>query len=315
MMCFSFVASVSSSGVLFLVGTAGFLLNSKWFAHILLLGCRSQSIDDQLAALVIDNRFWFLFLLTPILFATQQLCEGFVWLRVDNTSNPALAAFIFSFFAFCFWPLWVPLICLVLECRTLKKSPHLELGGPRLAILFLTMILGTLLFCYMISSLCLGRLSVHNHSNHIEYNFKSLPFKNKTPWFITIPYLLCTVAPFLLVRGTAFTWVLSFTVGIAAILSYVFYSAGTFPSTWCFFAAWLSSIVVFVKSYDLYRQSQLLQGAAAVATTDDGANDDEIESRLSQPSLNDKETPSDVPNSSSMSAVNISLHHCSLTPD
>ena len=281
-MCFSSAASFSSSCFLYAIGTLGLfvnrgvLLKCKHWSNTLwgiVIGQGKIVGEQRVLDYVNDSRFWWLFLFTPLFFATQQLSEGFVWLRVAKTDTPSAAAYIFSFFAFCFWPLWVPCVCLVMEMRwyhyfighskvsvTLPKplpnsKPGYQSWLIRMFVLSLLQLLGILLFCYMLSSLSMNNLSVTSCSDHILYHFKTLPFKGKGPFFITIPYLLCTVTPFALVRGTAYTWLLSVSVGLSAILSYVFYSAKTFPSTWCFFSAWISIITVFIRGYDAYSYS------------------------------------------------------------
>ncbi|MHC4956445.1 MAG: DUF6629 family protein, partial [Planctomycetota bacterium] len=56
---------------------------------------------------------------SPLVFAVQQACEGFVWLGLDRGDHDLAryASAVFLFFAIVFWPSWVPLSALMVEGR------------------------------------------------------------------------------------------------------------------------------------------------------------------------------------------------------
>lgn len=142
---------------------------------------------------------------------------------------------------FCFWPLWVPLICYILS-----------LYNPCLTYRYLLLVLffcGFGLFLYMISSLSINGVSISTSDGHIVYHLSLL---SPTPYGVTAPYLLCTIFPFLFIPSVRYSWVFAATVGCSAIASYIFYQQ-SFPSTWCYFCAWLSLQAVSLRLYDIYR--------------------------------------------------------------
>jgi hypothetical protein len=101
----------------------------------------------------------------------------------------------------------------------------------------------------MILSLSINGQSISTTDGHIVYHLSLL---SQSPYGVTVPYLLCTIFPFLLLPKVHLAWIFSLTVGISAIASYIFYQQ-SFPSTWCFFSAWLSLQAVSLRVYDIYR--------------------------------------------------------------
>jgi hypothetical protein len=61
--------------------------------------------------------------LVPIAFGLQQISEGFVWLGLneDNAAQVQQASVVFLFFAFAFWPCWIPLSLAVTESRRRER--------------------------------------------------------------------------------------------------------------------------------------------------------------------------------------------------
>jgi hypothetical protein len=142
---------------------------------------------------------------------------------------------------FCFWPLWVPCICLVLS-----------LSHPRLvyrSLLIVLSLCGFGLFLYMIISLSINGQTISTTNGHIVYHLTLL---SQSPYGVTVPYLLCTIVPFLFLPTVHLAWIFSLTVGVSAIASYIFYQQ-SFPSTWCFFSAWLSLQAISLRVYDICR--------------------------------------------------------------
>ena len=254
-MCFSYIASFSSSAILFSLGVGGLLYNYR--------------INNGN-----DAKHWMGFLFTPLLFGTQQLCEGLVWLHIDSSDTPQIEGYIFTFFANCFWPIWVPFICFLLELRGFSSSSVNRNQNVftnrwivfRLIILSLLFVLGSLLFGFMLSGLVIESLSVEkSNSQHIDYNVATLPINNNNnnddaslKYLVIVPYLICTTLPFCLVHSTRYCWTMTMLVGVSAILSYIFYKLD-FASTWCFFAAILSTVTILIRVLDA-RSSSTLEG-------------------------------------------------------
>lgn len=65
-----------------------------------------------------------IFVSIPLIFAVQQIMEGFLWLALTNTHYAPLQKFttyVFLFFAQVVWPFWVPYVILKLEIKERRK--------------------------------------------------------------------------------------------------------------------------------------------------------------------------------------------------
>jgi hypothetical protein len=184
--------------------------------------------------------------LVPIAFGLQQLSEGMVWLGI-HSQDPALiqkAAVFFLFFAIPFWPFWIPISLLCMECR---KSVRYILGG--LALLSLVW----MWFSYPLLVKPDEWLTTRQVHHSIQYDFDTLPafqVMSQTVWRNL--YLAAIVAPFL-VRGRGQSGKSHLVGGIAVavffLVAYLLFWYA-FTSVWCFFAAVLSLYLCYV----FYRQ-------------------------------------------------------------
>ena len=87
-----------------------------------------------------------LFAAIPLLFAAQQLAEGFVWLalmHVNYTAWQSPSVYFYMIFAYGVWPVWVPLSILLLETSKNRKK-----------ILGVLLIAGAVLATYIIPAYC-----------------------------------------------------------------------------------------------------------------------------------------------------------------
>jgi hypothetical protein len=153
-----------------------------------------------------------------------------------------------SLFRYCFWPFWVPCMSLNFDCRSsplISTSWHQKIQKIVLRVLALC---GIGLSIFMLISLFKLGLDISTHDGHIVYQFT--PLFSLNPIAITAPYLACTVLPFSLMR-LPYGWTLSVAIGISAIIAYALYSSNTFPSTWCFFAAWISIHATSIRVWDI----------------------------------------------------------------
>lgn len=208
-MCFSTTASLG----------AGLLLSGVGY-----LASRKVKVPEQRALASI-----------PVLFAVQQFAEGTVWY---SFSDPALAswthpaALVFLFFAEVLWPAWMPFAILALEKDHWRRRILYSLGG-----------LGLILSAHSIYLLFAYPVDARIVEHHIQYN---LGFPNTWFFFLTIAYGVATVAPTFF-SSVPKMWVLGLSVLIAFLISRVLY-ADYIISVWCFFAALISGVVVYILS-------------------------------------------------------------------
>lgn len=252
-MCFSAVASFVGATVIFICGAVLCLFNIKYL-HFLAYKYSHVEVSDNLSQQLYKNAMhWWPGIITPILFAMQQCSEGFVWLAIDRGDESNIAGYIFCFFAFCLWPTWVPFTCILLESRVnVKELSSVERKSWQfwISMLCATLLLGILISVYTLISLFSSDLTFSAKNNHVVYHFPLADIGDDTNLSLLLPYLFCTLSPFCLVKSVPRLWVMSLYIGIAAILSYALYSEGSFASTWCFFAAWLSMVIGMVRKWD-----------------------------------------------------------------
>ena len=186
-----------------------------------------------------------LFAAIPFIFSVQQFSEGMLWLSMkdhDMSSMTGMHDFlthspffrdVFLVFALVVWPVYVPFTVWLLEKDKKRKR-----------------IISVLLAAGAIVSLCLlyvllkYPVQVMGEKHHIHFEF-DLPVNTyKIEWLISLFYFMSTiVAPFVS-SIKRMKW-----LGVAFLLSYtiavIFYS-GFFVSVWCYFAALLSIVVLWI---------------------------------------------------------------------
>jgi hypothetical protein len=198
-MCFSAAASFTASAVL---GAAG--------VHTL-----SQS----------KTRQNFVLATIPFVFTLQQFFEGFVWILPAPSKVSLLAAYTFVFFAFLFWPSYIPFACWMHEKKSKRKN-----------VLLVFVVLGFIGSAYLLVSLFLSPLEVVETGRSIQY-LVDVPLEMVG---ISI-YIAVTVGAFL-IASDPFLKVFGLLVGISAWVSWTFYTL-SFTSVWCFFSALLSILI------------------------------------------------------------------------
>src|ERR1700722_18691764 len=100
-MCFSAQASFTAGAALSVVGVATVIKATK---------DKRKKKEIAFAAI-------------PLIFAVQQLTEGFVWLSFGHPWPlvHTVATYIFAFFAYVWWPVFVPLAVGLLEAILWRK--------------------------------------------------------------------------------------------------------------------------------------------------------------------------------------------------
>ena len=173
---------------------------------------------------------------TPLLFATQQLIEGLIWLKVGHVHSSAdrisvpdsSLPYFYCFFAFILWPIYSPMAAAILEKDSHRKPWY-----------YLFVSIGLMVSLYFIYELWTYPLltSVINH--HIEYQMS-----NPIPTPVIILYCVASVASCFF---SSYKWIIHYgwTLLVSLIVSYIAY-AQSFASEWCFFAAILS-VLLYVQ--------------------------------------------------------------------
>ena len=169
-----------------------------------------------------------LFASFPLIFASQQILEGLLWLDFTHMGYPALNqlwAGLFVFYAQALWPLLSPLALLLIEPEPQRKKGMLFLLG-----------IACVMVGYFIYNMALFpyEARVYNHAifyaNAIDY-----------PPVLIFIYLVVVCGP-LLMSSHAAARLMGALVLAGLGVSLYFYRE-VFVSTWCFFAASLSSII------------------------------------------------------------------------
>ena len=205
-MCFSAQASFGASAVLGIMG---------------IYALHKAKLQERFLALI------------PLLFAIQQACEGIVWITYANPAHQlitTIATYSFCFFAFFFWPIWIPITVLKMETHSAKKP-----------FLYLLLILGAAVSSILVFSMLTSGIHTTVSCSHIKYDI-FLPGILETIGVVF--YCLATILPLFI---SSKKWMPLFgilTLGSVAI-TYFFYTT-YFASVWCFFAALLSGMIIWM---------------------------------------------------------------------
>lgn len=185
------------------------------------------SIIGLMSLRKVKHKKYYPFALVPIFFAIQQAFEGVVWITYNQPVNiwvNKFAMFAFLFFAFFFWPVWIPFAFVMIETKKERKN-----------ILYGLLGIGLAASSGLIWSVYQHGVSAQITCNHIKY-IVDIPgtFHYWGGWV----YCLATVLPFFVSSKKA-AWMFGFALCASVAVSMYFYTA-FFTSVWCFFAALLS---------------------------------------------------------------------------
>ncbi|ADR20116.1 hypothetical protein MATR_22710 [Marivirga tractuosa] len=207
-MCFSAGASFTAGAILTSVGTVSLMKTKK-------------SSEIPFASI-------------PLFFGLQQIAEGFVWLSLTNpdfTFIESISAHAFIFFAQVLWPVWVPL-----SIYKFEKNMGLKATVGKLLIgmgMLVAVVLGYFLFTVEVQAEILG--------DHISY---SQSYIQQFGIIGGVFYLGSTAIPPFITSNKKM-WVLGASILLAYVLTEIFY-AQYVVSVWCFFAAILSAMVLWI---------------------------------------------------------------------
>ncbi|SDL85953.1 DUF6629 family protein [Aliiruegeria lutimaris] len=173
----------------------------------------------------------------PLFFGMQQIAEGFLWLELDGSDSAphSLSALAFLFFAYWFWPVWVPISVLVAETDLLRRrvfSVFTLLGVSGGAILYLPILENP------------ADLQINLVRRSIRYVNPEMFSDEVTKTIARLIYTMIVCVPLLwsshvMVRKFGLLILISVLIGFAV-------ASHAFTSIWCFLAAGLSAYMVVV---------------------------------------------------------------------
>lgn len=210
-MCFSAGASFGAAAVLSIVGAVAVI--------------KAKTIPQGLFAAI------------PFIFSIQQVAEGMLWLSFNNDDIPGRSFFTYVFlvFAIMFWPIWIPLTTRLLEKDVTRKK-----------ILTMILIAGIIVsagFACIILFYPLEAVATHHH---IQYKLDLPPAINNLMWLFNILYFTTTIISTFI--SSIKRMQLLGTVFIAAYLFSIYFYNGAVLSVWCYFAALLSIVILWIVS-------------------------------------------------------------------
>lgn len=177
-----------------------------------------------------------LFATIPFVFAVQQLSEGMLWLSIRNSGLADWQSFFtytFLVFAMMIWPVWIPLTIRLLEKDAKRKKILNVLTGIGATV---SVGVGCILFIYPVH--------VMPSHHHLHYSFSFPEATKNLIWIFSILYFISTIiAPFISgIKGVK--W-LGFIFLTSYLFAVIFYN-GFVVSVWCYFAAILSIVVLWI---------------------------------------------------------------------
>lgn len=164
--------------------------------------------------------------LIPAFFALQQFSEGVLWLTAPNGFQPFFAAYaaqyIFLFFAFLFWPIWIPLSLYMVEKVSWRKN-----------VIFACLAAGVIFDINILKIAVEESVNTKVAGNSIRY-VTDIP--SQVYFYAPIVLLPCFITSYRSMWMFAVLTTVSFGVAM-----YVYTEA--FTSVWCFFSAIISLLI------------------------------------------------------------------------
>lgn len=162
----------------------------------------------------------------PCFFALQQGSEGIIWLKLSNMEH---AKNIYLFFAYVFWPIWIPFSLYFAEKNPLKKQ-----------VLSILLGIGVALACIL--------FLVIPESKTVFYD-RSVRYLENTPFDLysnicLLFYGLAGLLPFF-ISSVPRIWGVGLLMLLAGIATFTIERV-SFVSLWCFWSALISMSLFFV---------------------------------------------------------------------
>ncbi len=169
----------------------------------------------------------------PLVFAVQQISEGFLWLALADPAYVFMqqaTTYIFLSFAQVVWPFWVPLAMLLLEREDKRKK-------TQWAFLAMGLLVSGYLAYHLITYHALATII----GRHISYNEG---FPSGRSGYGALLYIMATVVPPFF-SNSKHMWMIGTAILISYIITTIFYE-DYITSVWCFFASVISLSVFIV---------------------------------------------------------------------
>lgn len=210
-MCFSAGASFGAAAVLSIVGAVAVI--------------KAKTIPQGLFAAI------------PFIFSIQQVAEGMLWLSFNNDDMPGrpFLTYVFLVFAIMFWPIWIPLTTRLLEKDVTRKK-----------ILTMILVAGIIVSAGFAGIILFYPLEAVATHHHIQYKLDLPPAINNLMWLFNILYFTTTIISTFI--SSIKRMQLLGTVFIAAYLFSIYFYNGAVLSVWCYFAALLSIVILWIVS-------------------------------------------------------------------
>jgi len=216
-----------------------FSANASFGASVVLGGIGIIAITN---AKTIPQR---LFAVIPLFFAVQQLAEGMLWLAIKQPGLAGWQSFFtytFLVFAMVVWPLWIPLTVRLLEKNAKRKK-----------IMNIITAIGAAVSIVVCCVLVLYPVEVMKMNHHLHYNFSFPQQITNLIGIFSAFYILATIITPFISSIKKMKW-----LGIVFLASYLFavilYN-GFVVSVWCYFAALLSFVVLWIVA-SLHKSNQ-----------------------------------------------------------
>ncbi|MBL7747843.1 MAG: hypothetical protein JNM19_10475 [Chitinophagaceae bacterium] len=222
-MCFSATASFGASAVLGAIGIVSVV--------------KAQSNPQRAFGTI------------PILFSIQQFTEGMLWLSLRDpalTSWQPFFTYTFLVFAMAVWPFWIPFSVWLMEKQPKrKKIIRLFVWTGALVAVGVSIIL----FSYpveVITPFCFTCPDASSSAvyEHLHYEFAIPSLVKKMVVAFSVLYIAATIVTPFISGIKKMKW-----LGVVFLASYLFaitFYHGFVISVWCFFAALLSFVVLWI---------------------------------------------------------------------
>jgi hypothetical protein len=178
-----------------------------------------------------------LFAIIPLLFAIQQFAEGCLWLTLQSSDYElvnSICNYIFLITAQVIWPVLMPLSVLLMEEDSKRRR-----------ILRILFVAGMALSLYYGFYLLTSNVTSEILNCHILYTIESQKVL-ALPVFLL--YLAITVAP-LFISSLKRMYLMGILIILSLAISVFFYKVHL-TSVWCFFAALISMIILWILRSD-----------------------------------------------------------------
>lgn len=193
------------------------------------------AIAGLLACKNVQKKSQYMLAAVPLIFAAQQAAEGVLWVTATQAPSlwlHAIAAYVFLLCAFVIWPTWIPLAIRNYNNRHNQLLTYLSW-------------LGYCVSASLLIFLLTKPFAITTTHYHVQYTF-GLP--DMVAIIATVIYAIPVLVPFFVCgkRPCTFMGILLF---FAALITwYVWYEF--FTSIWCFFAALLSIVILYIITDD-----------------------------------------------------------------